>query len=371
MSDITTIDGVALEKAHAQNDGTLPVPVSDTDVDCGTKSSPPTSPCDTTDTSVSDTSISHTGDTEDPQVKVQKKHSNAIIKNDCSFPVYMIHSKLSLLTLDDILKNFGPVGFLRIVYDNNSKETNLTIAILPHEVYHSLCNEGYGDIQHGSYRKNFRITPFILKENNLPGDGRTKTLFVPVPKILCNDDSQVIAAVEDKLSHLAEWGIIDDKSWYINVPLKSREKGGVRSGCFISFVKTVPIESIAMVRILLTDTYWPEQPDTEDRSVFRCFWARVRKERTDKSVSEKLQQKSHQRDVFKEIQKREKIQKIVKKIKPVHDTKAIKKLHKDVSLSETIPKHKKKSKNKNSPKKKAPTIPITSQPVLKTSKLSK
>jgi hypothetical protein len=88
--------------------------------------------------------------------------------------------------------------------------------------------------------------------------------------------------VTDKLKHLSEWGILEDNSWSINIPLKSREEGNLQSGCFISFKREISSRQIAMIRILLTDTYWPEQEDGSERSVFKCFWARDRKERTPK-----------------------------------------------------------------------------------------
>jgi len=182
--------------------------------------------------------------------------------------VYIIYSRWSLSQLDNFLKDYGDVGFLRIIYDNTGKETDRTIAIITQQVYKSLCNSGYGVSSQGSrsYGKGFKIMPFSMKENNFPGLGRTKTIFVPVPKYFENDDSRVIVAVDDKLKHLAEWDIIPDKSWIVNVPLKSREKGGVNGGCFISFNQEVPIEQIATVRILLTDTYWPEHAENSDVS---------------------------------------------------------------------------------------------------------
>ena len=159
-------------------------------------------------------------------------------------------------------------------------------------MYDELCEKGYGenievDKKSRFYGKGFRITPFSMKDNNYPGEGFTKNIFIPVPKYLENDDAGVISAVNDKLKHLSEWDIIPNKSWAINVPIKSREKGGVTGGCFILFEHNISIEKIAMVRILLTDTYWPDQLGQlpvilsinleQERSSFRCFWARDRK----------------------------------------------------------------------------------------------
>lgn len=259
----------------------------------------------------------------------------AAVPSASTFPVYLIYSKWSLLQLDNFLKDFGDVGFLRIVYDNDGKETDRTIAILPDTAYDALCEDGYGDAKQGnrSYGRGFRVTPYLLRDSSYPGEGRTKTLFVPVPKTLGTDDSQVIAAVVDKLKHLAEWGIVEDNSWSVNVPLKSREKGGVRSGCFVSFKRDVAIDQIAMVRTLLTDTYWPEQSDTEERAVFRCFWARDRKDRVEKGGKEaKPSEEDEEAKKARQERKRKAIRKVVKNAKPVQ--------------------------------KRAPVVPLTVQPVL-------
>jgi hypothetical protein len=198
------------------------------------------------------------------------------------FPVYIIRSKWSLVQLDNFLKYYGDVGFLRIVYDINGRETDRTIAILSESAYASLCAKGYNSHRNSQgVPNNFTVSPFILKENDFPGNNTTATLFVPVPKPLCGDETEVLATIIDKLKHLSEWGIVEDESWVLNLPLVSREKGGVKKGCFISFKRGVSIESIAMVRVLLTDTYWPDEDINGERPVFRCFWARDRNDSND------------------------------------------------------------------------------------------
>jgi len=286
-----------------------------------------------------------------------------------TFPVYIIHSQWSLLKLDNFLSEYGEVGFLRIVYDKDGNETDRNIAILPETSYNALCKDGFDRRQYG---KGCVISPYVLRDNNFPGEERTNTLFIPVPKDLGADDDTVVEAINDKLKHLSEWNIIPADSWSINAPLKSREKGGIRGGCFVSFKRDVPIECRSMVRVLITDTYWPESEEnsSEERPVFRCFWARARKERTEKGGGKKDPSDHTERtekggskkdpsdrtertekgggkkdpsdretDESKQAKKREAIQNVVKKAKPV----------------------------KGAPAKKAATVPIptTSQPTLK------
>jgi len=205
-----------------------------------------------------------------------------------TLPVFLIHSRQSLVRLDDFLSEYGTVGFLRIVYDNKGEETDRTIAILNPDVYDTLCKEGYNK---RTYGQGFVIAPYKLNDHDIPAsDGRAPALFVPVPKSLCENDVTVMREINDKLKHLVEWKIIPDKSWEVKAPLQSREKGGIRGGCYITF-KDVPVETIALIRILLTDTYWPNEDGDEDekedkkaeKSIFRCFWAQSSRDRKDHS----------------------------------------------------------------------------------------
>ena len=261
----------------------------------------------------------------------------AEVQTQIDFPVYMIYSRWSLNTLDEFLINYGGAGFLRIVFGKEDKETDRTIAILTKNTYDSLCDAGYGENKREdrSYGQGFRVTPFLLNENSYPGEGRNKTLFVPVPKVLGGDDSWVTDAVTEKLQHLAEWDIVPASSWSVKVPLKSREQGGVRGGCFISFKRDVPLERIAMTRVLLTDTYWPDSEAVTERSIFRCFWARDRESRDDREEKGDRQhddgaaetRKSPEdakkaKEKAQEEKKRRAIQKFAKKARPVQAKKA-------------------------------------------------
>jgi len=265
--------------------------------------------------------------------------SGATAQESSDFPVYLVHSKWTLSKIDKFLNEYGKPGFLRIVYDGEGNETSRSIAILDNDTYDALCKDGLYERQRGV---DFVIAPFTLKDNNFPGEGRTKTLFVPVPKTLGSDDETVSTVVGNKLKHLAEWNVIPDKSWSVNIPLKSRETGGIRSGCFISFQRDVHIDCIAMVRILLTDTYWPEEPESSEneRAIFRCFWARDRdrKERTEKAPFTEKKTKPTEKEIeeAKEAKKKEAIKFVAKQAQPG-----------------------------KRPQKKAPTIPLTKQPLMR------
>lgn len=227
------------------------------------------------------------------------------VKEEIEFPVYMCYSKWSLQNMDRFIGQYGGVGFLRIVFGKDEKETDRTIAILSKETYNALLDEGYGDTKpdERAYGRGFRVTPFKLNENSFPGEGRNNTLFVPVPKVLGANDTWIFDQVTAKLDHLAEWGIVEKGSWSVNIPLKSREEGGVRGGCFVSFKRGYPLERVAMARILLTDTYWPEHESLEKRAIFHCYWAREREERDQEGAGEKKEGEKKERAPGKKVWK--------------------------------------------------------------------
>lgn len=190
------------------------------------------------------------------------------------FPVFMIRSKQSLQALDEALSVYGDVGYLRVVYDGEGNETDRSIAVLSFDTFEALCADGF-DVY--SRAHDMVVSQFALLKNHLPGPGRLNSLFVSVPKDAAFTEAFVRGSVVDKLHHLATWNIIPEGSWKITIPLKSREHGGVRGGCFISFAADVNPLAVAMLRLLLTDTYWPEHAEGCDREVFKCFWTRDRK----------------------------------------------------------------------------------------------
>src|SRR5258708_5146873 len=162
--------------------------------------------------------------------RITERDGGIIKKNGYIVPnIYMIHSKQSLSQLEQFLSEFGEnkdIGYLRIVYDQEGKETDRTIAIFKEDIYKKMCEEGYGDSGH----QGVTIAQFSMKSDNKPGKGCNRNVFIPVPEHMRNDDSRVALIIKDKLVHLAGWNVIPDKCWHINVPVKSRQNGGVSGG---------------------------------------------------------------------------------------------------------------------------------------------
>jgi hypothetical protein len=186
-----------------------------------------------------------------------------------NFDVYLIKSKWTLLRIDEFLSKFeGEVGFLRIVLDKLGNETDRTIALLSSKLYNNLCDDGLNKLRDDT---GFQVSKFILKQSSLPCEYKTKNLFIPVP--LNYTENTIIKIISEKLKHLADWNIISMNSWNIHIPIKSREFGKIKGCCFISFDDSIAIENIAMVRILLTDTFWQSNKNRHKNDILRCFWA--------------------------------------------------------------------------------------------------
>jgi len=96
-----------------------------------------------------------------------------------TFPnVYLARTKWSLSKMDRFVIPYGQFGFARIVYDRQGSETDRTIVLTSESTYTNLCSDGFGESKKGN---GFNIVPFKLNENSLPGNGKTKNLFIPVP----------------------------------------------------------------------------------------------------------------------------------------------------------------------------------------------
>lgn len=189
--------------------------------------------------------------------------------------VYMVNSQLSLNQLHAELSRYGTIGLLRIVLDRDGRETTRNIAIFHDDVYQRLLAEGFGN--RSRWNQDFSVHPFEVKEFDLPGSGKTQTLFVPVPNELLTKDGVVRGEITDKLQHLVDWEVLPADCWKLTIPLKSRERGGIRGGFFISF-RGLTMNHIALARVALTDTRWDclADPNQDNHNVFRCYWARDR-----------------------------------------------------------------------------------------------
>lgn len=269
----------------------------------------------------SEETLSTSSSESEEQVVIQSKKFKKIVPKKKSKSenrengtgLYIIYSKWSLTRIDKELSLYGGIGLLRIICDGG-KETNRTLALLEDDVYDKLSDKGYTNKKTS---KGFNIAKFNEKALDLPSKGFTKNLFVCVPEIFRKDDMKTIDIIDDKLKHLVEWDVLPKDSWYVNAVLKSREKGAISSGCFIVFDNEIELLTIAKVKILITDNYWPAVSEDIEREQFKCLWARKKEKREEKEEDKpkKYRRKVKLEDEKEEDEEEDKPKKSERKIK--------------------------------------------------------
>ena len=268
--------------------------------------------------------------------------------------VYIVFSKWDVKKIVQFCSTYGEVFWSRLVYDKTGHETDRTLMILPDETFDSLVEDGFGftdrKLKGSSKPAGLRIAPYILREEQEHDD--EPTLFVPAPREHCDSAVAVETVVDNKLQALASCAIIPENSWRFETPSRSREAGDVKSGTFIMFSDDVERDRIAMVRILINDTYWPVLEDQEAASVFRCYWARSRTEvpkrteRTDrtktssgeKSGSDERKLTPEERAKLQEERRLAHVARLLKQAEPSHETEVVVKGKKYVAKQPTAKK---------------------------------
>lgn len=189
-----------------------------------------------------------------------------------SLNVYMIFSRYSLNVLDELLSKHGRVGPMRVIFDSEGRETDRTVAVLESK---------FDDLLEEISCKEMSVRKYRFGKIDYPGENKTYTIFVPVPKCYTSETA-VFEEVNSKIGDLVDYSILPDNSWTIDVPLASRTDGKLSGSCFINFNSEVTDEQIAAVRLLLNDSVW-EEHDADGKSLkFKAFWARARVEKKKK-----------------------------------------------------------------------------------------
>ena len=160
------------------------------------------------------------------------------------------------------------IGVMRI--DRvKGKESNRTIMLVDKAIFDVAEEKGYTKRQQ---ELDFRMSKYEIRDFDLPRRGCSNNLYVPVPTKISGVDAR--SQLENKLEVLSEFGLLENVKPRLVLPLKSRETGGEHNGsAYITFPKSVPVETIALVRLLLHDTrfYYTES----DFDLMKCFWAKI------------------------------------------------------------------------------------------------
>jgi hypothetical protein len=185
-------------------------------------------------------------------------------------PVYVIYSGLSLGAIREFLLSYGSenkVGHLRVIYNRDGRETDITIATLDKSLYDTLIGAGFDKLKAGI---DFTISPYRLIQYNRPSETQTSNFYIPLPKPITLTESQVYSHIVDRLKKLVDFGDLSSRSFRITIPKVSRDTGELKGNCFVSFKKEVPIETIALCRSVLDGSTWVGGKEC------RCLWSQQR-----------------------------------------------------------------------------------------------
>jgi len=189
----------------------------------------------------------------------QEQEQEVFVEKITDLPVYMVYSIISLEDITNTIAGYGEIYFLRVSFVRD-KRGNLVqskagnIAVMPPETYKKLCEAKFNERNND---RDLTIKPYSLQANSFPRRGQNKDLFIKIPSIFAESRAEEIKEmVNSKVDLCAKFGIIPENSWTISVPIY-RQTGDMRGSCFVSFNETVPLENIAMVRVVQNNTSWP------------------------------------------------------------------------------------------------------------------
>jgi len=201
-----------------------------------------------------------------------KDSSNDSYESSCPYVLAIIYSNWPLSTINEFLASSDSsdgYGLLKIDY-RKGKETNRTICLMSSKFYQQLLAEGYNKRR---YNFDFAVSQYQLRQHNYPSEGESSNLFVPLPKEMLASECR--RYLEEKLSEMCSFGLLNDDDYKLNIPTSSRQSDLHKGSAFLTFKKEVNVDVIASVKILLHDSVW--NMETEQKELAQCYWAKDRK----------------------------------------------------------------------------------------------
>lgn len=213
-----------------------------------------------------------------PSAKQSERKERVPGFTDPKLPVYIVHSQLSV---DDIRKTLvdldaGSVGTVKIDYDRFGKETNRTIVIAEPSVYEAAVAAG---LDKRSRKFDFAITPYELREHNQPFTNCLYSFYIPFPKDFDISAQDARKQVEGLFDELVNHGLLEDGSYRVSVPLKSREIGEPRGHVFVTFSRDVTDRVIELAKVAIDHSLWVSGVEFDSWEELRCLWSRDPKSR--------------------------------------------------------------------------------------------
>lgn len=234
----------------------------------------------------------------------QNNQNGQMIKptHETSLPFYVIYSKWSFDEINEFLRGYTEhpdvdIGTLKTDFDNNGRDTYRTFVLLTDRIVSNLTKDGLNKSYRDGNKSGFSFAKFRIRDDfNLVN----KSLCIPIPRQLGAKGREVKAMIQSKLDEAISFDIITEDQYSINVNLFDRETDQPASNAFISFDPIVTDETIAVIKALVHNTYWPTESQT-NQFILNCRFAlssdREKKERRDhKDYKERKDYGGHKRD---------------------------------------------------------------------------
>lgn len=216
---------------------------------------------------------SRTNGTHETYGRKQRRPSH-----DTMYPLYVIYSNWCFDDIYSLLNKYchdaSEVGNLKIDYDIYGNDTNKTFVLLANHVAEGLRKDGYFRFSSEGNRTGLSVSKYRIKDDFVLVN---KSLCVPIPTELGAKGSEIKTIITSKMEECVRFGILKTDDCIVRVNLADRESDKPGSTAFISFNISVSDETIAIVKALLHNTYWPaaeSQEGQESQFIFNCHYAR-------------------------------------------------------------------------------------------------
>ena len=176
----------------------------------------------------------------------------------CDYVVALVFSGWKLSKIFNFFTDYldaktGDIGVSKIERYKDKKtgemrDSNRTVILLDRYLFEKAIKAGLDVPQHDL---DFRIAEYFLTEKNFPPENYSSNLFILIPKYISPEEAEMI--LEERLKYIASFDLLSD--WTLKIPLESRLSGEHRGCAYLSFSENMPLSSIALVKVLLHDSF--------------------------------------------------------------------------------------------------------------------
>jgi len=200
-------------------------------------------------------------------------NSDTSVKPVADFVLVVVYSNWDLSKIYDYIFTCSgcteaDIGPMKIEYQRNSNgervETNRTLCLMRQTAWQAVLKYGQTN------RLEVRMNEYQIRDYNYPRTGESPKLFFPLPDSWTM--SEATEVLKAQLEQFVLYGFIASGDYRIDVPSKTRRVATTehRGNGFVIFRRSVTLESIIIMRLLLNDS-------VSGGVYLSCYWARRQK----------------------------------------------------------------------------------------------